>query len=220
MTREYTLMEKFQNWLHYHIWYLVAAGFLLAVGGSRIVNKMNQAKQASDYCVAYIGTYELPDDCVTALKGEIAALGADADGDGKVTVKINQYIVGDTDGQDGDASYGRVAEVALLTDITKGESYFFLVEYPEDFQLDFQLMAHLDGSPSDDADFGVWDKVYRWGDCPALAGLELETDHQKLLEDLYLGRRCFVQPGMKIDSRANRELWAALTEGATLPTKE
>ena len=217
MTREYTLMEKFQNWLRYHIWYLVAVAFLLTVGGSMIVNKMHQAKQTGDYCIAYIGTYELPADCVAALKAEIAALGKDVYGDGEVTVKINQYIVGETSGQEGDASYGRVAEMALLTDITKGESYFFLVEYPEEFQQDFQLMAHMDGSPSADEDFGVWDKVYRWGDCPVLAGLELEDGHQQLLENLYLGRRCFVESGMKIDTKANRDLWEVLTARASLP---
>ena len=110
--------------------------------------------------------------------------------------------------------------MALLTDITKGESYFFLVEYPEEFQQDFQLMAHMDGSASADDDFSVWDKVFRWADCPVLAELELGADNQKLLADLYLGRRCFLDPGMKINSRSNADLWNILTADALRSERE
>ena len=202
------------NWLHYHIWHLVAVGLVMTIGGSMIANKMMQAKRACDYCIGYVGTFELPAECVSALKTEIASLGVDADGDGVVTVKINQYIVSESNSQSEEASYGRVGEMALLTDITKGESYFFLVEYPEEFQEDFQLMAHMDGSASAEEDFSVWDKVYRWADCPVLAGLELGTANQQLLENLYLGRRCFIDPDMKINSKPNADLWNILTEDA------
>lgn len=220
MSHQYSIKDKILNWLHYHIWYLVAAGLLLIIVGSMAANKISQASQTCDYCIAYVGTFELPAECVGALKSEIAALGVDTDGDGAVTVKINQYIVSETNVQSEEASYGRVGEMALLTDITKGESYFFLVEYPEEFQQDFQLMAHMDGSPSADEDFGVWDKVYRWADCPVLAGMELETDDQQLLGDLYLGRRCFIDPGMEINSGANRDLWDILTENAQPANRE
>lgn len=223
MEHQYTKKDKFLNWLYYHVWWLVAAGFLLIVGGSMIFAGMEQAGKGCDYCIAYIGTVELPAACVSALQEEIAVLGRDTNGDEEVIVQIKQYIVSDVGSQDTEAAYGRVAEVALLTDISEGESYFFLVEYPEEFQKDFQLMAHMDGSTSADDDFGVWDKVYRWADCPVLAGLELGTSvdsagvrmvHQELLADLYLGRRCFLNPNMKINSAANADLWEALTENA------
>ena len=132
----------------------------------------------------------------------------------EATVKINQYIPGDGESETGNATHGRAAEIAILTDISEMESYIFLVEYPEDFQIDFQLMARLDGSPSDDDDFGVWDKVYAWTDCPVLAGLELGTETRELMEKLYVGRRCFVQPNAKADSPENKALWAVITEGA------
>ncbi len=226
MTHKYSTKDKILNWLHYHIWYLVAAGLLLTIGGSMIANKTMQARKNCDYCIAYVGTFELPAECVGALKSEIAALGVDTDGDGEVTVKINQYIISETTDQNEEVSYGRVAEMALLTDITKGESYFFLAEYPEEFQQDFQLMAHMDGSPSADEDFGVWDKVYRWADCPVPASLELgastdaagaQIDHQQLMANLWLGRRCFIDPGMGINSQPNADLWAILTANAVPP---
>lgn len=222
--RKYTARERLQNWLHYHIWWVVAVLFLVVVFSSMIMTRVEEKKQRCDYCVAYVATRELPGECLESLKTRIAALGTDVDGDGAVTVKINQYIPGDTSTVSENASYGRAAEAAILTDISEMESYIFLVEYPEDFQLDFQLMAHLDGSPSTEDDFGVWDKVYAWTDCPVLAGLDLGTCDdgtgkqvacQSLMETLYVGRRCFIQPDAKANSPENRALWAALTEGAT-----
>ncbi len=217
MERSYTPKEKITNWLYYHVWWLVLAGFLLVIFGSMIRTRVENAREKCDYCIAYVGTSVLPEDCVNAVRQEIAALGTDVDGDGQVTVKLSQYIVADSAGLNAEAASGRATEIALLTDISEAESYFFLVQYPEDFQLDFQLMAHLDGSPSAEEDFGVWDKVYRWGDCPVLAALPLGTESQALLENLYLGRRCFVDPDVKANSPENAVLWDALTFGATLP---
>lgn len=212
--REYTSWEKLANWLHYNIWWVAAILFAAVVFSSLILTKAKQEAQRCDYCIAYVATRELPAECQEELKQQLASLGTDVDGDGKVTVKINQYIPGDGTSVTGNASYGRAAEIALLTDISEMESYIFLVEYPEDFQLDFQLMAHPDGSPSAEDDFGVWDKVYAWSDCPALAGLELGTETREIIEKLYVGRRCFVQENAKADSPENKALWSLITEGA------
>lgn len=219
MARQYSAKDKVSNWLHYHVWHLVAVGFVLVVLGSLLFSKAEQNRQKCDYCIAYIGTAELPAACVDSMKREIGMHGTDVDSDGEVTVKISQYIVSGENSMHEGVAYGRTAEVALLTDISEGESYFFLVAYPEEFQQDFQLMAHLDGSPSADEDFGVWDKVYRWADCPVLAGLELGAEHQSLLQNLYIGRRCFVDPKTQGNTPENAALWAALTEGAVQPEK-
>jgi len=212
--RKYTVRERLGNWLHYNIWWVAAIAFAAVILSSMLLNKAEEKQQRSDYCIADVAAQELPDECLESLKCQIAALGTDVDGDGTVTVKINQYIPGDGSAVSENASHGRAAEVAILTDISQMESYIFLVEYPEDFQLDFQLMAHLDGSPSADDDFGVWDKVYAWSDCPVLAGLELEAEARELLGKLYVGRRCFVQENAKANSPENQALWALITDGA------
>lgn len=212
--REYTVRERLGNWLHYNIWWVAAIAFAAVVLSSMILTKTDEKRQRCDYCIAYIAAQELSSEHMETLKRQIGALGTDVDGDGKVTVKINQYIPGDGSSVTENASYGRAAEVALLTDISEMESYIFLVEYPEDFQLDFQLMAHLDGTPSAEDDYGVWDKVYAWADCPVLAGLELEAEARELLGKLYVGRRCFVQENAKANSPENQALWALITDGA------
>lgn len=224
--REYIWRERLSNWLYYHVWHLAAVGLILVIAVSLICNKAELARQRCDHCIAYIGETLLPAECVDALKREIAALGTDVDGNGEVTVKINQYIVSTTSAVTEEAVYGRAAEIALLSDISEGESYFFLVQDPEAFQQDFQLMAHMDGSPSADDDFSVWDKVYAWADCPRLSALELgmctledgsRIDCQQLLGRFWLGRRCYVTSGFDSDSQENAQLWALFTEGAELP---
>ena len=201
--------KKISNWLYYNGWILALAAVLLVIFGSMIRTKIEAARLRCDYTVAYVGTEVLASDAVDALKAQFCALGTDVDGDGEVTVRLKQFIVSEESALEEDVAYGRAAEIALLSDISEGESYFFLVEHPEAFQQDFQLMANPDGSPSAQDDFGVWDKVYRWGDCPALDVPELDG--------LYLGRRCFVDPRMKSNSPENQALWSRLTEDATPP---
>lgn len=216
MERKNETMKKITNWLYYHWWLPVLIGVLVMMLGSMIRTRVETWRLRCDYCISYVGSEVLSEACVDSLKQEIAALGADVDGSGDVTVRIKQYIVSDTGVTGTDVAYGRAAEIALLTDISEGESYFFLVQYPEEFQQDFQLMAHLDGSPSADDDFSVWDKVYRWADCPVLIRLNLGAENQTLLENLYLGRRCFLDPDVKTNSPENANLWEVLTAGAVL----
>lgn len=222
------MKKKLQNWLYYNIWWVAAIALLAVIVSSMVLTRVKAEKQRFDYCIAYVATQEIPAEGLEELKCQFAALGADVDGDGEITVKINQYIPGASIASGEEAAHGRVAEVALLTDISEMESYLFLVEYPEDFQLDFQLMAHLDGSPSANDDFGVWDKVFAWNACPALAGMELGSwedengtliSGQALMSKLYVGRRCFIQKNAEADSPENEAFWQAVTKDGT-PVEE
>lgn len=215
--RQYTRKEKIQNWLYYHVWHLVAAGFLVIVLLSLVFGKAALNRDGYDYYFAYVGAEAMAEAEVWALEAALASLGQDVTGDGAVTVRVSQFVAGN-EVTNADAVYGKAAQIAMLTDISEGESYFFLLEDPESFQLDFQLLALPDGSPSEEEDFGVWDKVYGWNDCPALVKVKelsgAEGEFAALLDRLYLGRRCFVMPGMEIESPENDAFWHILTEAA------
>lgn len=215
MERQYTPREKIANWLHYHVWHLVAAAFVIIVLFGVLRNKAALNRDGYDYYFAYVGAAAIEEDNARLLENALASLGADVNGDGAVTVRLNQFISGN-DVTNEDAVYGNAAGVAMLADITEGESYFFLLEDPETFQLEFQLLALPDGSPSAEDDFGAWDKVCSWKDCPALTGLQAQlgkdADFLALLDRLYLGRRCFVNPDMASNSPENAELWHILTD--------
>ena len=224
--REYTKKEKLLNWLYYHKLWLIAGAVVLWVLGSMLWNVLGIGEVRPDYRIAYVGSRKLTEDTVQALENALAAFGQDANGDGQVTVRVTQHITADPTNTD-NMMYGYAAEMTVLADITEGESTFFLLEDPVDFQLSFQILAHPDGTAPADDDFEALDKVYRWENCPALTALDLgnyedsyldltETGEiQDLLQDLCLGRRYFYDPDQNAYPEANEAFWQALTKGAT-----
>ncbi len=221
--REYTRWEKFSNWFYYNKWWLVVGAIVLHVAGSMIWNVLGIGQIQPDYRIAYVGSRRLPEDCVTALEEALTPYGEDVNGDGRVLLQMTQHITSAAKDVEG-AVYGYAAEVTVLADITQGESYFFLVEDPEKFQRDFQILAALDGSIPAEDDYSGMDKVYLWKNCPVLMGLALGsyTDTyldveesgscQALLENLYLGRRFFWNSDA--DQSHNETMWQRLTQGA------
>lgn len=224
--KTYTRRQRLENWFYYNKLWVLAGGVILWILGSMLWNVLGIGQTAPDYTFSYVGRLELPRDCVTALETSLAQLGEDLNGDGEVIVKLNQHVVTDNSYAD-NMTYSYGAEITMLADITEGESHFFLLEDPVDFQLSFQILANLDGSMPAEDDFEALNKVYRWADCPALVSLELGTyedsylditetgEIQNLLDDLYLGRRYFYNPGQQKNPEADNALWLVMTEGAT-----
>jgi len=129
---ELTAAQKRKNWWYYHKWHVAIALAVLAVAGSIVWNALSQVKP--DYQIAYVGTMPLSDEVAAAWRDRAAALGADCNGDGKVVVQLNQYYSG------GDAMYGTASDVKLMADLTACESYFFLLEDPEGFQANYEVL--------------------------------------------------------------------------------
>ena len=224
--KQYTWRQRLGNWFYYNkLWVLVGL-VLLWIIGSMLWNVLGIGQTAPDYIISYVGRLKLPQDCVDALEGALAQFGKDLNGDGEVVIKLNQHVMTDNSYAD-NVTYSYGAEITVLADITEGESHFFLLEDPVDFQLSFQVLVNLDGSIPADGDFEALDKVFRWADCPELASLKLGTyedsylditetgEVQDLLKDLYLGRRYFLDPDQQENPEADNNFWQAITEGAT-----
>ena len=224
--KQYTWRQRLGNWFYYNkLWVLVGL-VLLWIIGSMLWNVLGIGQTAPDYIISYVGRLKLPQDCVDALEGALAQFGEDLNGDGEVVIKLNQHVVTDNSYAD-NVTYSYGAEITVLADITEGESHFFLLEDPVDFQLSFQVLANLDGSIPVEDDFEALNKVFRWADCPALVSLELGTyedrylditetgEIQDLLKDLYLGRRYFLDPNQQENPEADNNFWQAIMEGAT-----
>ena len=224
--KTYTRRQRLENWFYYHkLWVLIGLVILWVVG-SMLWNVLGIGQTEPDVRILYVGSRQLPQDCVRSPEQALAALAEDSNGDGTVTAVVTQCVT-TSDGALDNQLYGYGAEITVLADITEGESHFFLLEDPVDFQLSFQILANLDGSAPAEDDFKATDKVYRWADCPALASLELGTyedrylditetgEVQDLLKDLYLGRRYFLDPDQQENPEADNNFWQAITEGAT-----
>jgi hypothetical protein len=222
----YTRRQRLENWFYYNKLWVLAGLVILWVIGSMLWNVLGIGQTSPDYTISYVGRLKLPEDCAVALENAVAQFGEDLNGDGEVVIKLDQHVVTDNSYAD-NATYSYGAEITVLADITEGESHFFLLEDPVDFQLSFQILANLDGSAPAEDDFKAMDKVYRWADCPVLASLELGTyedsylditetgEVRDLLKDLYLGRRYFLDPDQQEDPEADNNFWQAITEGAT-----
>ena len=143
---QYTAAQKRRNWWHYHKWHVIIGAVLLLAAGNILAHVLGVGQIEPDYQIAYVGASPLPDDTVSALESSIAALGHDCNGDGRVAVRLNQYVSG-ADSQDENGVYhAYAASVTLMADITQCDSYFFLLDDPDAFQQNYQILRRLDGS--------------------------------------------------------------------------
>lgn len=162
-----------KNWWYYHKWYVICGIILFFSALSMIGNKLGWFKDTPDIQIAYIGENPLPEDAAASIEEAFSSLAEDYNHDGKVLVKINQFISGASTGDLESLSYQQAEEIALIGDIDGCISYFFLMEDPEKVQREFQLLAMPDGSCPSEYDLSAEGKVIPWN------------------PHLYLGRRCF-----------------------------
>ncbi len=144
---ELTKKQRRQNWWHYHKWY-VGIGVAAALIAANLI--WHAATQVyPDYQIAYIGAYPLSEEEAAAWERRLSGLGTDCNGDGRVVVQMNQYLTGQNGG---DLMYAAAGEVRLMADLNACESYFFLLEDPEAFQKQYEVLQ-ADWFPAGDGRF-------------------------------------------------------------------
>lgn len=132
---ELTKKQRRQNWWHYHKWYVLIGAAVLCIAGSLVWHAVTQVYP--DYQIAYVSAYPLPEEEAAAWESHLSTLGADCNGDGKVVIQLNQYPTG---GDGDDLMYDAASNVKLMADLDSCESYFFLLEDPEGFQRDYEIL--------------------------------------------------------------------------------
>lgn len=220
-----TPRQKRANWWHYHKWYVVLCVMVVAVAGYLITRALDLWEVKPDYQVAYVGSTALPEDTVNALETALAALGTDCSGDGRVVVRLNQYVMGDSGG-DG-AIYAYAGGTMLMADLNSCDSYFFLLEDPETFQRNYQVLRRLDGTLPADTDRDYESCCLLWEDCPVLRdltlgdytenllGQELTGDNQERLSGLFVARRGFWTDRTSQYPDDCDALWDTMTRGSS-----
>lgn len=215
-----TKSQKAANWWYYRKWYVVG-GIIAIVAIFHLVGTLlGFWTKDPDFQIAYVGSYTLPDETITALEQGFASIAEDYNGDGEIIVQINQYshIGQNTDSGIGYYEYG--SEIPLIGDISACNSFFFLTDDPDNLQQTVQIFSDLDGNSPDDDDYSTEGKVIAWVDCPILAGMELGEynttpgydegtiiTNQELLSDLYIGRRSFYNDKVSANYDKCCELW-------------
>lgn len=226
LTPEQKRRAKWKNWWYYYKWYVICGVILLGILLNVVGSYLGWWTKAPDLQIAYVGKAELPADTVSALERAFASIASDFNGDGEIIVKVNQYISGLQSDDPDTAYYEYASEIALIGDISDCESYFFLMDDPDKFQHDFQLLAAPDGSCPDDTDFVVEDKVIPWSSCSILSEMDLGAytasllgkkvsgSNQELLSGFSIGRRCFFTDGRTEHVDECSELWERLYESS------
>ena len=201
---EYTKKERAVNWWRYHRKaLLVAAALLIAlVDISHSVLGIGAVKP--DLQAACVGAAPLTDETIRAVEAALTALMADGSGDGRVVVRL--HVCADMSASpDGDQpQYAQAARVKLMADLEACESYLFILDDPETFHANYQILAAADGSLAEGRTEPFWLPVEA---CPALQGIEG-------LSGLSLARRGFWgERTCKYKDQCDA-LWAKLTEEA------
>jgi len=228
--RELTPREKRQNWWHYHKWQLLIGLLCLVMLGSVVSGAVRNSRNVPDYTIAFVGKAALPDETCRALEQAFASVGEDLNGNGKVQVELLQFRLQDQDAELDPLDMERAAEQAynaamlLMVNVETVQSVIYLLEEPELFQAQYQVLARADGSrPEADSDAPMW---YSWSDCPVLTGLELGEfeipvvggmavgDSQKAMESVYIARRGLWENGTNETIEGALRLFDKLTEGA------
>jgi len=132
---ELTKEQRRQNWWHYHKWHVGICVMAVLIVADLVWHAATQIHP--DCQIAYVGTYPLLEEEATAWEERLSALTVDCNGDGRVVVRLNQYPTG---GDGDDVMYTAASNVKLMADLDACESYFFLLEDPEGFQKDYEIL--------------------------------------------------------------------------------
>lgn len=220
--RELTQEEQRKNWWHYHKWHIVIGVVLAGIGANLVWHALGIGEVRPDYQVAYVGEHALPGDTAAAIEDLFASLGEDLNGDGQVVVQLNQY----PSNSSADPNVGMASQTTLMADLLECESYFFLLEDPERFQVNYHALRRLDGTQQEEGEWSAEGTYLVWGDCPVLAGTELggyseemlgqtvSGDSDELANGLCLARRGFWTKKTTAYPEGCEALWNRLTEGA------
>lgn len=221
---ELTPSQKRSNWWEYHKWYVLLGIGVLGLGIYLGARALGVGQVLPDYQVAYVSADALPEETVAALEFALADLGTDCNGDGRVVVRLNQYVMGDSSGEG--AMYAYAGSTRLMADLNACDSYFFLLENPADFQKNYQILRLLDGSLPAETDPDDENCCLAWSECPVLRTLplgeytekildrEIHGDSQERMASLYVARRGFWTERTCAHSEECDALWDAMTRGS------
>lgn len=232
--RVYTRRERWNNWWDYNLKWVLIFGLAAAFVAYCFIGQYFFTVKA-DYNVAVVAPYYLPSDTQTALETELAKYGDDLNGDGQVVVTVNVYTLDYSSGEEEsstDAYLTMAGTTKLSTDIQGALSSIFILYDPASFEENTGSLRYLDGSlPASGSDDDWWNMVYKWTDCPVLAGLDLgdyspdatqnySGSSQDYLADFYVALRGAWNTATA-DSIADGEtLWSRLTAGAVSTVEE
>ena len=200
---DYTPAQRLGNWWHYHKWLVLLAAALLIIGIVLFAGWFDQTQP--DVRVGYVAARALDQETAARLQTALEGLCEDSNGEGRVLVTLEQYIVSFT-GTASDANTQMAGLARLSADLRAADGpSVFLLDDPSGLQRSIGALQYLDGAqPPEQPPYDAqnWRQmVCDWRDCRL--GAEIPS-----AGELYLARRA---ESLTPATAAGEALWQALT---------
>lgn len=180
-----------KNWWYYHKFIVLGVIIAAAVVFSFVYSIVT--KVHPDYQIGLLSSVTLPDQVISELQEEFQQYADDRNGDGKVIVQINSYIIGDP--ETADPNMLQAAVVKFSADVSSGDSIIFLhdadsFEYVQQSGME-GFWLYKDGTPMPEDKTDIENAMFSWDEVPALANYHVQDtgnesvtsgDYDKLLE--------------------------------------
>lgn len=124
------MKEKWKTWWWYHWGHVLIAATAVAVILYAFLPGLLTPKP--DYNVGVISLYGLPDESIVELEERIRSVADDINGDGRVLVRINLFMVDLSGKTEGTLNYNEAAK--LDADLVGNVSSIFLIDDLEGFR--------------------------------------------------------------------------------------
>lgn len=212
------LMKKIRNWFYYYKWYLVAGIAALFFVVQWAGNLTGVFEKKPDVQVACICRRPLSAEALAFLEKSFAEAAGDYNGDGTVKAAIHFYLTSDENSVAEAQQSAAAAEISLVGDINDCESYFFLMDDPDTVQVNWQILADMEGNCPAPTDYSTTDKTVSFSDLPftdpALLSPEesgISEEDLRAMASLRLGHRCFYSDRQCRYADRLALVWSALT---------
>ncbi len=198
--KELTKKEKRANWWHYHKLMLLIIALAAALVISFIWEMVSKVEP--DFQLAYVGEYSLDMQSIEQLEQALTGLAPDRNGDGKILVQVTSFVVNEED------PMAYATQMSLVADMSVGQSDFYLLADPVDFQENYGMLTMTDGSEFDEGMDPEGTERVAFADCSGLGEIELG-------QELYLCRRVPARDSEESELDALEEMWSAMVTGGT-----
>ncbi len=185
-TGKKTPKSQWENFWYYHKWHVIVGVFLTFVVLFFVYDMTS--KVSPDYEIGMITETAYPSETIDALQTEITKYAQDRNGDGKVIVSVNNYVMQtDTSGGMVDPNVRMAGYVKVTNDLSNGTSMIFITDDKSfrNEQDELQMFTYLDGSkPAENAK--DYEKMrISLADCKRLSTLKLNDTPSVSREILY-----------------------------------
>lgn len=168
---------KWENFWYYHKFHLLI-GLILAALVFSFVYEMT-TKEEPDYQIGVLTETKFSDEAAVVLERKLAQYGEDLNGDGRVIVRVNAYLIVMEEGkQVSDPSLQMASVAKFLSDLETGDSMIFLTDNPSFLahQKARQMFSNLDGTVPKTGEENEAAMRVPWKDAKPISSLVMQAD--------------------------------------------